>query len=234
MLTAKAVREVLISCLYREDEDTSGVVPVDGVMIKVGFHPERLEAARPRILELLKELPDAFKDTGGGGASFLNACVTKDKVQWGEHSNIDELLCLGLAARLVSFPIPRDLWEVLPGGMPYFCVRTHMEPKHLDKIETEDGVYSELQVLQSGAGFYIGRLFTGTDGLVEPGSRESCYYPNQETAEAALRTECFHREAEELELLYRSVPKPVPKQGGVQDGADAEGPDPGEDKEGSA
>jgi hypothetical protein len=47
--------------------------------------------------------------------------------------------------------------------------------------------YSELQVLKSAAGYYIGRLFTDEEGFTQPGSRESAeYYGSAMNAEHAL------------------------------------------------
>ena len=47
--------------------------------------------------------------------------------------------------------------------------------------------YSELQVLRSNAGWYVGTLYTDPEtGLTEPGSRDSGYYPNQAEAQKAL------------------------------------------------
>jgi hypothetical protein len=54
------------------------------------------------------------------------------------------------------------------------------------------GNYSELQVLKSAAGYYIGTLYTHPkgsefEGLVEPGSRDSYdYYATEEEAQKAL------------------------------------------------
>lgn len=50
----------------------------------------------------------------------------------------------------------------------------------------DKGNYSELQVLRSGAGFYIGTIYTGEDGIKEPGSRDSDYYPTREAAQKDL------------------------------------------------
>jgi len=36
--------------------------------------------------------------------------------------------------------------------------------------------YSDLQVLKSEAGWYIGTVYTGKEGFVEPGSRDSKYF----------------------------------------------------------
>lgn len=52
--------------------------------------------------------------------------------------------------------------------------------------------YSDLQVLKSAAGWYVGTTYThGSDsefaGLVEPGSRESGYFSTEELADQHLQ-----------------------------------------------
>lgn len=69
-------------------------------------------------------------------------------------------------------------------------------------VKTEDGTYSELKVLQSGAGFYIGREFVGEDGFKEPGSRESDYFPSQAAAAARLKNGFLWRNAVENVMLF--------------------------------
>ncbi len=46
--------------------------------------------------------------------------------------------------------------------------------------------YSDLQVLQSAAGFYVGTVYENPDGFSEPGSRDSGYFATKEQAEAYL------------------------------------------------
>ncbi len=56
-------------------------------------------------------------------------------------------------------------------------------------IQDKDN-YSDLQVLRSAAGWYVGTLFHGTeDGqpFTEPGSRDSGYFGTKGEAEAHLR-----------------------------------------------
>ena len=49
--------------------------------------------------------------------------------------------------------------------------------------------YSELKVLRSGAGYYIGTMYVDpVDGFEEPGSRDSDYFASKEAAEDYLRT----------------------------------------------
>lgn len=57
---------------------------------------------------------------------------------------------------------------------------------------TSDGHYSNVKVLQSAAGYYIGTIFHGKDGFDEPGSRESEeYYKDKIDAEFALETKIW-------------------------------------------
>lgn len=53
------------------------------------------------------------------GWAFQNLCYDKHGNQWGEHKNMEELMCLGLATGLVQFCLPREEWAVFPGGLPY-------------------------------------------------------------------------------------------------------------------
>ncbi len=73
-----------------------------------------------------------------------------------------------------------------------------MSNAHLaNKYPCSYGTYSDMQVMQSPAGYYIGTTFEHTSGdykgLVEPGSRESEYFGSREEAEAALRDMTFNQ-----------------------------------------
>lgn len=52
---------------------------------------------------------------------------------------------------------------------------------------TDKAGYSDLQVLKSGGGFYVGTLYTGPGGFEEPGSRDSHYFKTREEAERYLK-----------------------------------------------
>ena len=53
--------------------------------------------------------------------------------------------------------------------------------------EKRKGRIGPLEVLKSNAGYYIGRLYYGQDGEVEPYSRESAsYYKTKEVAQSHL------------------------------------------------
>ena len=121
-LTTENVDLIFRDCLYNEGENTDDHVAVECVTNNFGFHPGRLESHKEEIGKLLSELPDEFHDTKGGGMSFLNACVTRHDQHWGEHRSIEQLLALGIGTKQARILLPRSMWSVLPGGMPYFSV----------------------------------------------------------------------------------------------------------------
>lgn len=122
ILTARNVESVFKYCLFRDGEDTSNPAIADGVVSKFGFHRGRLEERKAEIRELLNGLSDDFQADKGGGMSFLNACMTRDGQQWGEHRNVEQLLALGIASEQAKILMPREMWSMFPGGMPYFAV----------------------------------------------------------------------------------------------------------------
>ena len=122
-LTAEKVNTTFMNCLFKEGDPTDNHIIGEGVMMKVGFNPERLKESEPVIMEMLNDLPEEFKKTGGGGMSFLNMCNDKDGKQWADlHTTMDELVALGNATGKLSFLMPKEMWSVLPGGMPYIVV----------------------------------------------------------------------------------------------------------------
>ena len=122
-LTAENVSKVFTNCLFKDGEPTDNHLVGEGVTMKVGFHPDRLNESQPLIAEMLQDLPDSFQKKGGGGMSFLNMCQDKEGNQWADlHQTMDQLVCLGIATKTLSFLMPRDMWMVLPGGMPYLVV----------------------------------------------------------------------------------------------------------------
>jgi hypothetical protein len=127
-LTAENVDTIFRDCLFDESEFEGGKpkmkeFPIgEGVVLKAGFHPTRLLNHTAEIIDMLSQLPIPFGEKTGGGWTFLNACMGKDEEVWGEHSNVDQLLTLGLAIGKIKYTMPRDMWKVLPGGLPYFTV----------------------------------------------------------------------------------------------------------------
>lgn len=124
VLTPTNVTRVFAHCLFaNEGEEITDAVTADGILTKVEFHPGRLAEHRDEIRALLDELPGDFHVNGGGGMSFLNACMNCYGEQWtGEHRVMEMLFLLGMATGAVTCLMPRSLWEALPGGMPYYLV----------------------------------------------------------------------------------------------------------------
>ncbi len=48
--------------------------------------------------------------------------------------------------------------------------------------------YSDLQVLESPAGFYVGTMFNDPEDGQVPGSRDSGYFPSRDLAEEFLKS----------------------------------------------
>lgn len=123
MIDPERVNAIFMDCLFKEGEDTSKHIKAEGITMNVGFHPERLESHRTEIADMLDELPDEFKESGGGGMSFLNACNDKHGNQWTSlHQRMEQLFQLGIGVGKVKCLMPREMWSVLPGGMPYYAV----------------------------------------------------------------------------------------------------------------
>lgn len=124
ILTDDRVNIVFMDCLFKDGEDTSNHILAEGIVQAVGFHPGRIEEHRQEIHDMLAELPDTFKTGSGGGWSFLNACFDKHGNQWtGAHQTQEQLVQLGIAIGEIEYLLPREMWAVFPGGMPYFVVK---------------------------------------------------------------------------------------------------------------
>jgi hypothetical protein len=121
-LNAERIQEIVMDCLFRDTEVVKDPVVVEGVMNTFAFHPGRLDGHKAEIVEYLSQLPEAFHVGSGDGSSFLGACVDREDNQWGEHRDIEQLLALGIGVKRARILLPRSLWAMFPGGMPYFAV----------------------------------------------------------------------------------------------------------------
>lgn len=125
MPDAARISAILKDCLLLDSEAESATasdyVLAEGINMSIGFHRERLAGHTQEIVDELADLPEPFR-IDKGGWSFLNGCIDKDGNQWGEQFNVQELMLLGLAAGKVTYLLPRQHWDRLPGGMPYFAV----------------------------------------------------------------------------------------------------------------
>jgi hypothetical protein len=133
MPDAVVVDEIVRDCLFTSEEAegqtqeefllTHEHVIVRGVLMDFAFNPKRLEENKDKIVEQLLDLPSSFMQSEGGGFSFLEACMDREGNQWtGLHKTMEALFALGQGVGRVTLPLPRGMWDVLPGGMPYFVV----------------------------------------------------------------------------------------------------------------
>ena len=108
-----------MKCLFKEGEDTTNNVRVEGLTNIFHLHPQRLEEQRELIKAIIDELPPIFKE----GYTFLKLCENKDGDQWtGMHKTCQELVVMAVGLGLMSYCLPREVWPVLPGGVPYVIV----------------------------------------------------------------------------------------------------------------
>lgn len=133
-LNSDQVHVTFISCLpegpfpadHDFDADPTLTEEIDGIAFRVRFDRAKLASHAELILAMLLELPLKFREStapDGGGWSFLNACDDRHSRQWtGLHRSMSELFCLGMGLGLVRCLVPREMWEALPGGMPYYVV----------------------------------------------------------------------------------------------------------------
>lgn len=131
MIDAKRIHEMVLSVLWTDEETQTHTTQQlaeksakgYGVTINVGLHPERLQALRPEIIGFLKQLHPDFMQSGEQGATFLMMVADSTGDTWGEQMNAQELLMLATASGLAEFPLPREAWPGLPGGVPYVLIR---------------------------------------------------------------------------------------------------------------
>lgn len=121
-LSSSAVNDLFWNCLAGSEED-SDVKLVGGIVRTFMFDPAKLIENKESIVSFLMELPEKFQEEKGGGWSFLEACMDKEGNHWAEHPTIERLMGLGIAIDKVEYVLPREMWSVLPGGMPYFVIK---------------------------------------------------------------------------------------------------------------
>jgi len=51
-------------------------------------------------------------------------CEDKDGNLWtGEHTIVFQLLCMGIAIDKMQILLPKEMWAMFPGCVPYVCVK---------------------------------------------------------------------------------------------------------------
>ena len=131
------VAEVFAACMDGVIVDADGglgddCLSVQGIVHTAVFNRRQLAKHAVEIGAMLAQLPNEFMghDAGGGGGwSFLNACQDRDGNQWtGLHLTMEQLVLLGIGTGQVAWCLPREMWKMLPGEMPYFVVGKVLKP----------------------------------------------------------------------------------------------------------
>jgi hypothetical protein len=124
-LSSQHVEEVFEACLAH-GAASHPTLTVVGIVHTVHFAEKELTERRREIAGMLAQLPTEFlphDQGGGGGWSFLNACNDRDGNQWtGLHLVMEKLFLLGIGTGQARWCMPRDMWDALPGNMPYIEV----------------------------------------------------------------------------------------------------------------
>lgn len=122
LLTTENVRSILFDC-FAGDEKNPHIKIVEGITKVFALDSEKLENHKSEIIQLLSQLPLNFRESVGGGWSFLEACIRNDGYLWGQHINMEELFVLGMGVGKVECMLPRELLVALPGGVPYYVIK---------------------------------------------------------------------------------------------------------------
>ena len=117
---SEIVRMSFDKSLFKEGDDISARVEVDGISHMFYFDPKRLEEQREILSEVISMLPEKFKE----GYTFLDLCRTKADELWtGEQLVCEELVVMSIGLELMTYCFSREIWKVLPGGVPYIIVK---------------------------------------------------------------------------------------------------------------
>lgn len=117
---SELVQKAFKECLFKEGEDFSTHVKVEGLRYTFALHPQRLEAQREVVTALLAELPAEFK----AGYTFLNLCQNKNGELWtGMHRICEQLVIMAIGLGLMEYTYSKKIWPSLPGKVPYITVK---------------------------------------------------------------------------------------------------------------
>lgn len=119
-LSPKKVQQIFRNCLFKEEELENNqplcdFTEAEGIKHNAFFHTGRLNSYKKEINEILDCIPNIDK-----GVYFTNLCFNKDGNLWtGDHNIIEQLIILGIGSETLSYPLKKDLWFLLPDGLPY-------------------------------------------------------------------------------------------------------------------
>lgn len=126
MIDSAEVMQVLSACAA--EPASADATTIEGVINTFALSRAELEKHRLAVRGWIDQLVPEFMEGHGGGWTFLNLCDCRDGQWTGFHRDQEALFVLAKGLGLADFLMPRDLWSVLPGGMPYVVFRTEPQP----------------------------------------------------------------------------------------------------------
>lgn len=121
MIDSKKLFEVFQDCLMSKKDIVNGkakveYIVIEGIINRYCLDKGKLKKHEEFIKEFIKELPDEFVQ----GWSFLNLCCDEENEQW-TSSNIgaEQLMVLAMGINKAQYLVPRTMWDMLPGRVPY-------------------------------------------------------------------------------------------------------------------
>lgn len=118
-LNESEVNRLFNACLCHDELknlNDHDIIHVEGIHHSANLRTKRIEENYDDITLYLSQLPDKFKK----GWTFLEFGVNKKGDKWTSHfETAEKLLLLGIAAGRVEYINTRNVWEILPSGLPY-------------------------------------------------------------------------------------------------------------------
>ena len=123
ILNPQIVLEIFAHCLFRKGDYNKLKTTIEGIRGDVYFETTRLREKDNDVWELLNELSDDFKASGGGGTSLISGCADRHGHLWsGEQVVVEKLFLLGMGIKKVKYFLPSKFWPTLAGGVPYYII----------------------------------------------------------------------------------------------------------------
>jgi hypothetical protein len=136
ILNEQTINTLYTKCQFLKGEqiDYCVIAPCIHHKICIGFSPTRISEHQSDIVDLFKQLPEAFTGTLGIGASFLDIGQNNARQMWTDSPIVmEKLVLLGIAAGATSYVHPREEWRNFERKAPYVVV--HTKPKKINVVK---------------------------------------------------------------------------------------------------
>lgn len=118
LIDPEKVERIFSECLTGDN-----IITIEGFRHNFDLNRDVLNSYWNDITEMLDNLPDQFKATGGKGGSLMNGCEDKNGNLWtNEQERVEQLFLLGMGIAVVQYLLPREWWAGLPGGLPFYII----------------------------------------------------------------------------------------------------------------